>query len=160
MAGLLQWWYPMPCLPEGFGIHLSTTADFSEGSIGGGASPVTATGGNWTPVVLLEPATQYYWEVFAGVGTTFGPPSPLRSFFTGPVCEAAGGSEPPTLLTPVDGATVDSLMPWLHWTAGAASCIPDGYAIYLDTDDDFTGEASLLFLRDLAGDDVLPGSDR
>lgn len=141
VGGLLQWWYPMPCFPEGFGIHLATTADFSEGNIGGGASPVTATGGSWSPAVLLEPATQYYWEVFAGVGTTFGPPSPLRSFFTGPECEAPADSQPPTLLTPMDGATVDSLMPWLHWTAGAGSCIPDGYAIYLDTDDDFTGEA-------------------
>ena len=45
------------------------------------------TGGNWTPALPLEPATQYYWEVFAGIGTTFGPPSPLRSFFTGPECE-------------------------------------------------------------------------
>jgi len=140
VTALLQWWYPMPCFPEGFGIHVATTADFSAGNIGGGASPVTATGGNWSPAVLLEPATQYYWDVFAAIGTTFGPPSPRRSFFTGPVCEVAADSQPPTLLTPIDGAIVDSLMSWLHWTTGAGSCIPDGYAVYLDTDDDFTGE--------------------
>ncbi len=156
VTALLQWWYPMPCLPEGFGIHLATTADFSQGNIGGGASPVTATGGNWSPAVLLEPATQYYWEVFAGVGTTFGPPSPRRSFFTGPVCEIAGDSQPPTLLTPVDGMGVDSLTPWLHWTAGAGSCIPDGYAIYLDTDDDFTGEAPYSSYSGLPATTFLP----
>jgi len=140
VPGLLQWRYPLPCLPEGFGIHLSTTADFSAPSLGGGASPVTDSAVRWSPTALLEPATQYYWEVFAGIGTTFGPPSPLRSFFTGPACEAAADSKPPTLLMPIDGATVDSLTPWLHWTGGAGSCIPDGYAIYLDADDDFGGE--------------------
>jgi hypothetical protein len=140
VPGLLQWWYPMPCLPEGFGVHLSTMPDFSGPGLGGGVSPVTATGGGWSPAVLLEPATQYYWEVFAGVGTTFGPPSSLRSFFTGPVCEEAADSLPPTLLTPVDGALVETLTPWLHWMAGVGSCIPNGYAIYLGADDDFSGE--------------------
>jgi hypothetical protein len=140
VGSLLQWWYPMPCFPDGFGIHLATTADFSAGNIGGGASPVTAAGGGWGPAVLLEPATQYYWEVFAGVGTTFGPSSPLRSFFTGPECAVPADSKPPRLLTPLDGATVDTLMPWMHWTAGAHSCIPDGYAVYLNKDEDFTGE--------------------
>ena len=140
VPGLLEWWYPAPCLAEGFGIHLSTTADFSGPSLGGGVHPVTVTGGNWTPALPLEPATQYYWEVFAGIGTTFGPPSPLRSFFTGPECEMPADSRPPTLLTPVDGAVVGTLGPWLHYTAGAGSCIPDGYAIYLDTDPDFAGE--------------------
>ena len=141
VPGLLQWWYPMPCFPEGYGIHLSTTADFSGPSLGGGLHPVTVTGGSWSPAVLLEPATQYYWEVFAGIGTAFGPPSPLRSFFTGPACEEAADSLPPTLLTPLDGVLVDTRSPWLHWTAGAASCIPDGHSIYLGTDDDFSGEA-------------------
>jgi hypothetical protein len=140
VPGLLQWWYPMPCFPEGYGIHLSTTADFSGPSLGGGLHPVTVTGGSWSPAVLLEPATQYYWEVFAGIGTTFGPPSPLRSFFTGPECEDGASSLPPTLVSPVDGAVVDTLTPWLHYTAGPGSCIPDGYAIYLDADADFAGE--------------------
>jgi hypothetical protein len=140
VPGLLQWSYPMPCLPEGFGIHLSTTPDFSGPSLGGGVSPVTATGGSWTPTDLLEPATQYWWEVFAGVGTTIGPSSPRRSFFTGPVCEVAGDSLPPTLVKPLDGATVDTLHPDLHYTAGTGSCVPDGFAIYLGTDSDFDGE--------------------
>lgn len=140
VPGLLQWWYPMPCFPEGFGIHLSTSPDFSGPSLGGGVHPVTMTGGNWTPGVLLEPATQYWWEVFAGIGTTFGPTSPRRSFFTGPECSDGSESLPPTLVSPVDGAVVDTLSPWLRYTAGAGSCIPDGYAIYLDTDPDFAGE--------------------
>jgi hypothetical protein len=130
----------MPCYPEGFGVHLSTMADFSGPSLGGGVSPVTMNGGNWTPAEPLEPATQYWWEVFPGIGTTFGPSSPRRSFFTGPECESGADSLPTTLVSPVDGAVVDSVAPWLHYTAGAGSCIPDGYAVYLDTDPEFAGE--------------------
>jgi hypothetical protein len=141
VPGLLRWWYPMPCLPEGFAVRLSTMPDFSGPSLGGGVYPVTSTGGSWTPGVLLEPATQYWWEVFAGIqGTTFGPTSPRRSFFTGPECTSGADSLPPTLVKPLDGAIVDTTHPDLHYTAGAGSCIPDGYAIYLGTDPDFAGE--------------------
>ncbi len=140
VPGLLQWGYPMPCFPEGFGVHLSTSPDFSGPSLGGGVHPVTAFGGNWSPGVTLEPATQYWWEVFAGIGTTFGPTSPARSFFTGPECESGADAVPPTLLSPQDGATVDTLSPWLRYTPGEGGCVPDGWAIYLDTDDDFAGE--------------------
>jgi hypothetical protein len=140
VPGLLEWGYPMPCWPQGFGIRLSTERDWSGPSLGGGVSPVTAPGGNWSPAVPLEAATQYWWEVFAGVGTTFGPPSPARSFFTGPECASANDAIPPTLLSPADGAVVDTLMPWLRYTPGQGGCVPDGYAIYLDTDPDFAGE--------------------
>ncbi len=141
VPGLLEWYYPMPCLPEGFGVHLSTERDFSDSSLFGGVHPVTAFGGNWTPGVPLEPATQYWWEVFAGVGTTFGPTSPPRSFFTGPECATPGEAVPPTLLSPADGAAVDTLTPWLRYTPGEGGCVPDGYAVYLGTDSDFSGEA-------------------
>jgi hypothetical protein len=136
----LEWGYPMPCFPEGFGVRLSTSRDWTGPSLGGGVSPVTMFGGNWSPADPLEPATQYWWEVFPGVGTTFGPPSPARSFFTGPECESGSDSLPPALHSPPDGAVVDTLSPWLRYTAGPGSCIPDGYAIYLDTDEDFAGE--------------------
>lgn len=137
---LLQWGHPMPCLPQGFAVHLSTEPDFSDTSLFGGASPVTMPGGSWTPAVTLQPATQYWWEVAAGVGTTFGPFSPRRSFFTGPECATGSDAVPPTLLSPADGAVVDTLSPWLRYTPGAGGCVPDGYAIYLDTDPDFAGE--------------------
>jgi len=140
VPGLLEWYYPMPCLPEGFGVHLSMERDFSDTSLFGGVHPVTAFGGNWTPAVPLEPATQYWWEVFAGVGTTFGPSSPVRSFFTGPECASPDEAVLPTLLSPEDGAIVDTLSPWLRYTPGEGGCVPDGYAIYLDTDPDFAGE--------------------
>jgi hypothetical protein len=156
VPGLLQWRYPIPCLPGGFGIHLSTTADFSTPILGGGASPVTDSEVRWSPPALLEPATQYYWEVFAGIGTTFGPASPLRSFFTGPECEVAADSLPPTLLTPGDGDVVDSLTPWLHWTAGAGSCIPDGYEIFLGTDLDSTAEDYYSYLPTIPATTFFP----
>jgi len=140
VPGLLQWGYPMPCFPEGFAIHLSTERDWSDTSLFGGASPVTMAGGNWSPAVPLEPATQYWWEVAAGIGTTFGPYGPARSFFTGPDCTSADEVVVPTLLSPDDGETVNTLSPWLRYTPGEGGCIPDGYAIYLDTDPDFAGE--------------------
>lgn len=137
---LLQWAYPMPCRPEGFVVRLSTEPSFSDISLFGEVSPVTIPGGSWGPSVPLQPATQYWWDVAARVGTTLGPSSLVRSFFTGPEC--AGGSEaiPPTLLSPADGAVVDTLTPLLRYTPGEGGCVPDGYAIYLATDPDFGGE--------------------
>ena len=155
VPGLLWWGYPMPCLPEGFGVHLSTERDFSDSSLFGGVHPVTGFGGNWTPSVPLEPATQYWWEVFAGIGTTFGPTSPVRSFFTGPQCASGSDAIPPTLLSPEDGATVDTLTPWLRYTPGEGGCVPDGYAIYLDTDADFAGEEPYASLN-LPGTTFIP----
>lgn len=77
--------------------------------------------------------------MFAGIGTTFGPTSPQRSFFTGPECSDGSESHPPTLASPVDGGVVTTLTPWLHFTVDTGSCIPGGIAIYLETDAEFAG---------------------
>lgn len=140
VPSLLRWKYMMPCLPGGFGVHLSSEPDFSDTRLFGGVSPVSSTISTWSPDELLEPATQYWWEVSAGVGTTFGPSSPARSFFTGPECPSPSEVIPPTLLSPEDGVVVDTLSPRLRYAPGEGGCVPDSYAIYLDTDGDFAGE--------------------
>ncbi|MGD8552323.1 MAG: hypothetical protein PVG02_01565 [Anaerolineales bacterium] len=133
---ILEWSWPGDCEVGGYGIHLSTDFDFADTSLNGGTGNPSTT---WMPGPTLEPAMQYWWEVFAGVGTNFGPPSSKRSFFTGPECANLGEVDAPELLYPADGETIDTLIPWLHWRAGDPGCIPDGYLVDLQTTSSFTG---------------------
>jgi hypothetical protein len=133
---VLEWSFPGDCEVEGYGIHLSPDYDFVDTSLNGGTgSPSTS----WMPGVALEPATQYWWEVFAGVGTDFGPPSPVRTFFTGPECGYIGELDEPELIFPANGAEITESVAWLHWKAGDPGCIPDGYLVDLQTTSDFSG---------------------
>jgi hypothetical protein len=133
---VLEWSWPGTCEVEGYGIHLSKDFDFADTSLNGGTgNPSTS----WTPGVSLEPSLQYWWEVFAGVGTDFGPPSSKRSFFTGPECANLSEVEAPQQIYPANGETVDTLTPWLHWKAGDPGCIPDGYLVDLQTTSAFDG---------------------
>lgn len=148
----LEWSWPGSCEVGGYGIHLSPDFDFADTSLNGGTgSPNTA----WFPGVELEPAMQYWWRVFAGVGTDFGPYSSKRSFFTGPECASISDVDQPELIYPENGATVDTLTPWLHWRAGDPGCIPDGYFIDLQTDASFGG-TNLLAEYSLPATNVMP----
>lgn len=132
----LEWTFPGSCLVEGFGVHLSKESDFSDTSLfGGTGTPNT----RWMPGKDLEPHTQYYWEVFAGVGTDFGEPSSLRSFFTGPECTAVADLVAPELLSPIGGEPVTDGFAKLRFQPGDDGCIPDGYFVNLQTDPDFLG---------------------
>jgi hypothetical protein len=134
---LLRWQYPMPCLADGFVIHLATSPDFSDTSLFGTTGPATSFVESWGPSVPLEPATQYWWEVAAVVGNTQGPFSYVRPFFTGPQCGSPYDLTAPTLVSPADGETVDTTSPLLRFAVGEGGCVPDGYAIYLGTDPNF-----------------------
>ena len=68
----LQWAISGPCLPEGYGVNLNEYHDFSGPDLGGGSAHATIS---WSPGSALEPATQYWWKVFSGVGTDFSDPS-------------------------------------------------------------------------------------
>jgi hypothetical protein len=130
-------------------VHLSPIFDMSDTELfGGTGSPST----RWAPGESLEPATQYWWEVAAGVGTDFGPYSVKRSFFTGPECSALSGLAAPELLQPANGAILSELTAWLHFTPGAPGCIPDGYRIDLQTSPSFDG-------TNLLGDFNLPATN-
>jgi hypothetical protein len=67
------------CIPQGYGIRLSPTADFSDTTYNGGTgNPST----RWFPGPDLMDCTVYYWYVFAGIDITFGPNSETRWFRT------------------------------------------------------------------------------
>lgn len=147
---VLEWSFAGACEVGGYAVHLSPMLDMSDTSLfGGTGSPSTS----WAPGVSLEPATQYWWEVAAGVGTDFGPYSPKRSFFTGPECTALAGLPAPELLLPENGAYLPELTAWLHYTPGDPGCIPDGYLVDLQTDPSFGGP-NLLTEYGLPGTNV------
>jgi hypothetical protein len=131
----LQWATSGPCLPEGYGIDLNRFHDFSGPDLGGGAIHPTIS---WSPASPLEPATQYWWKVFSGVGTDFSDPSGQRSFFTGPECTSLTEVVAPVRLAPADGSTVNTLTPALKYTPGSPGCIPDGYLLELHELADFS----------------------
>jgi hypothetical protein len=144
----LQWTIPGSCFPEGYGIDLNRFHDFSAPDLGGGAiHPYTS----WGPAATLDPGTQYWWRVFSGVGTDFSDPSSQRSFFTGPECTSLAEVVAPDLISPVDGAVVDTLVPPLRYAPGNPACIPDGYSLHLHTLSDLSDP-------NLLGDFALPGT--
>jgi len=75
----LVWDYPQDCTPEEYLINLSTTADFSDTSLG----DWTTTGSpstDWLIWPPLDDCTTYYWKVRALNGDTPGPASSTFSF--------------------------------------------------------------------------------
>jgi hypothetical protein len=135
LSPTLSWTYPdASCHPEGYRIDLSVTSDFSDTSLSGGTgNPST----NWGPGSPLQPGTQYWWRVAAINGTTLGPFSNYRRFFTGPECDPASLGAP-SLLWPMNGQEIDTIMPLLEWQNGNVGCVPGGYGIHLSSTADFS----------------------
>jgi len=79
------------CIPQGYGIHLSSDPAFADTTYNGGTGNPDQT---WYPGHDLADCTTYYWLVFAGIDTTFGPDSAVRSFRTNAsgTCAAGSGS--------------------------------------------------------------------
>ncbi len=77
------------CIPQGYGIHLSADPAFADTTHNGGTGNPDQL---WYPGHDLADCTTYYWLVFAGIDTTFGPNSAVRSFHTNAsgTCAAAG----------------------------------------------------------------------
>ena len=133
---VLDWNNPGPCDPEGYAVRLSVDYDFSDNSLFGGTGSIATS---WMPGVDLELATQYYWKIAGGMGTTMGEFSSQRSFFTGPECSSLVGLVAPERYAPLDGAVLDSLTAYLRYRPGEPGCIPDGYLLNLQTDPTFSG---------------------
>jgi hypothetical protein len=97
------------CLPQGYGIRLSTDATFADTSLNGGTgNPDTY----WYPGVELADCTTYYWRVFAGIDITFGPESATRSFHTDTgACAPAGTGSIAGLVFHDLCALIDAPMP-------------------------------------------------
>ena len=145
---VLEWNNPGPCDPEGYAVRLSVDYDFSDNSLFGGTGSIATS---WVPGVDLEPATQYYWKIAGGMGTTMGEFSSQRAFFTGPECSPLAGLVAPERYAPVDGAVLDSLLAYLRYRPGEPGCIPDGYLLNLQTDPTFSG-------TNLLGEYGIPGT--
>lgn len=90
----LIWDYPQDCTPEEYLINLSTTADFSDTSLG----DWTTTGSpfpRWLIWPPLDDCTTYYWKVRALNGDTPGPASSTFSFRT----DLTGACQPTIIWT-------------------------------------------------------------
>jgi hypothetical protein len=77
---LLQWSNGNEgCIPDKYGVHLSTDPSFVNPDLGGDNGNPDQT---WHPGLELSDCTTYYWNVVAMMGTTVGPVSATRSFRT------------------------------------------------------------------------------
>lgn len=136
--GMLQWTYTGTCLPEGYRVELSKDIDFAQSW----AAETSGGETSWPPdlpIQSLDPGSEYWWRVAAKSGGEIGPYSSPRAFFTAPWCAAASEMVAPQLVSPEDGATLNSLMATLHYLPGEPACLPDGYYIDLQTDPSFSG---------------------
>jgi hypothetical protein len=133
----LEWEFPLYCEPEGFVIRLAPEFDLSGQPLLGGFGLTD----NWTVGTPLEIATRYWWDVAAIQPPALGNFSQKETFFTGPACQAFGDMVgPPELISPPDGAEVNTIVPWLNWNPGpSVSCVPEGWSIDLQTDPNFGG---------------------
>lgn len=140
----LEWSYPdASCVPESYGVALSTDFDFTDVSLfGATGNPDT----RWGPGSPLLPATMYYWKIRPSSGGTLGPYSDRWWFYTGPLCE------PSSLIAPVPvapgpyeivgTAITESIGPpqILQWDY-PDPCLPESFVVHLSTIYDFSDTA-------------------
>ena len=131
----IQWFYPEDCLPDGYRLEIAAEGDFNAPSlivesVFGGQVP-------WTLTQSLQPATFYQWRVAAEIGNATSDYSPSPAFWTGPLCNAAA-LNPPMLVEPAYGATVQDDSPILGWEYSNFGCIPEGYHFEVASDYSFS----------------------
>jgi len=130
----LTWDYPGYCEPEGYAIRLGTSYGLDGLPLQGG----TGIGESLT-VSGLQPGTQYWWDVAAIVPPALGPFSSQNTFLVGPQCGSSAELGVPDLISPINGEEVNANFAWLHYQATSFGCIPDGWALDLQTDPNFGG---------------------
>ncbi|MBN2085326.1 MAG: hypothetical protein JW748_08860 [Anaerolineales bacterium] len=108
------------CLPQGYGIHLSQDPSFADTSLNGGTGN---PGQYWYPGEELDDCTTYYWHVFSGIDTTFGPESATRSFRTD-----ASGTCPPAGTGSISGLVFHDVcaLPYESVSEPPPGCIDRG----------------------------------
>lgn len=124
--------YPYPagaagCGVSSFQVYLLKMGDHIDlgGSVGGSSMSFSPS--------MLEPASQYFWEVRAIVPGGHGPWSGFRTFFTGPICD--------TLVAPdayYPEGTISDIWPKFYWHYPSTTCLPEGYRIDVSTDASFS----------------------
>lgn len=131
----IQWFYPENCEPDAYRLEIAEEGDFNSPSVivefvGSGQVP-------WTLNQTLQPATLYHWRVAAEIGSSTSAYSPAPAFWTGPLC-VPGELNPPLLLDPPFGATVQDDSPELSWEYTNTSCIPEGHHFEVAADSQFS----------------------
>ncbi len=141
-----HWIYPVDvCSPDGYHVQVAPSADFAAALVDQReASPFEHAYPNYA----FEPCTLLYWRVAAFRGETDGPWSETQTFWVEPdegctqTCAAGSLVEPdpvaPSLYENVGLAPVQGLAPHLLQWSYPAPCQPDGYAVHLSREPDFS----------------------
>ena len=133
-AVVLEWSYPDPCQPDEYEIILAKDLELTMIEI---TDLVSGSANNYSPPTL-DIAEEYWWRVFAKVGSTKGPPSiERRSFFTEPICDP-GDLVAPSLSLPINGGIFYKSWSSLEWEWPLTTCIPAGYRVRVAPDPGFT----------------------
>ena len=133
LTPVLSWSYPnASCHPESYYVHLTSLENIPQDWSGATGSPSTT----WSPASPLKSGREYEWYIQPVNGTYFGPESPHKHFFTGPMC-ATTSLHAPTLILPGEGDVIHTLTPMLLWQY-PDPCLPQGYRVDLSTDPTFT----------------------
>jgi serine protease len=123
--------------PDGYHIQISTTNDFAA------ATTIEAypTDANYPVAAPLDGSTQYYWRVRTYIGAApdqiFSAWTPWRSFKTAIASTS--------LVSPADGADVDTLRPTFQWNAVANA---RGYELQISTSAKFKSGVQKYTLGD------------
>jgi len=119
------------CSTASFNIYLSSGPFFQDvlGGQAGGVPPFDSLyTKTWTPGTPLEPGREYRWSVRPVSQGVEGPASEVRTFFTGPNCEA-GHLSAPIPLAPLNYWNFNNLndlkLAWWY----PDGCLPDSYIV-------------------------------
>jgi hypothetical protein len=139
----IRWSNPNNCIPLANKIVISDDPGMNETRVG----YIHGQLQNWQIETPLDGASQYWWQVFPLISTDsspddggnieLGPPTPVQTFSTGPLC-SVDELDAPILLEPVEGdvvpprKTVSTEAPILDWDFFGA-CLPDTFEVILST---------------------------
>ncbi|MCJ7570109.1 MAG: hypothetical protein MUO58_21570 [Anaerolineales bacterium] len=136
-----SWTNPNDCQLESFQIHVGEDPGMEQVLFAEVDFPLIS----WQPSQPLHPGFQYWWRVYPNIASTpredggvdyeLGPPSEIRTFFTGPMCDE-GDLLAPALVEPVEEAlvaprqTVNTQLPEFVWT-NPSGCLPELYQLII-----------------------------
>jgi hypothetical protein len=148
-------WDGIGCVPDHYKLLFSTDRHFGMARSGmTDGELVWPSAAAEFPQLAIEPASEYFWNVRAWTDGLNGPASATRVFFTGPQCASPAELVAPEQLSPDEGEVIATEFAELHYQPGEPACLPEGYALNLQTDPGFGG-VNLLGSYGLPGTYVL-----
>jgi len=140
------------CVPEGYRVRVSKTADMSEIIFDANNPKIAAQ--ELISQAALDDCGEYYWQVSAISQGIEGPASSVQRFVvdTAGACDCDPASLPiPELVSPNQYEVVPDLNPTLRWM-NPEFCFPEVYVVSLNESHDFSGP-------DLGGGGNIPYSN-